>query len=78
MIKEKNKNEKQVEKWFKDNGFECKLIKQYNSKTKYEVSKDGITEIFELPFGVENCKKYMSFYNESFEMKKKILEMRTN
>lgn len=70
--RDKSKNEKYAEKWFRENGFECRLVKQYISKTKYEVSKDGITAIFELPFGVENCKKYMDFYNETFEMRKRL------
>lgn len=74
--KDKSKNEKYVEKWFKENGFECKLIKQYQSKTKYEISKDGITETFELPYGVEDCKKYMKIYNDNFEMKKEINRMK--
>ena len=35
------KIEKYAEKWFKDNGFTFELVKQYVSKTVYNVYKDG-------------------------------------
>lgn len=78
MMTEKSKVEKYAEKWFKENGFQCELIKQYISKTKYKISKDGITEIFELSYGITEPKKYMEMYKESFEMKKEILRMKSS
>lgn len=72
----KTRNEKYVEKWFKENGFDFRLIKQYMSKTKYEISKDGITITFELISGVDDIKGYMKMFNESFEMRKEIMRMK--
>ena len=63
---EATKNERYAEKWFKDNGFEFKLIKQYVSKTVYEVRKDGLVEKFELLNGVTDIKKYMGQFAYSF------------
>ena len=42
-MKDLNKNEKVAEKYFKDNNFEYKVLKQYLSKTVYELKKDGLT-----------------------------------
>ena len=58
-MSEKNRNEKFAERWFDQHGFEWKLIKQYLSKTVYEISKDGLTYKWEMPFGVTEPKKYM-------------------
>lgn len=71
---EKSKNEKYVEQWFTENGYTFSVIKQFISKTKYEVSKDGISDIFELPSEVQDPKKYMIMYDRSFEMKKQIMK----
>lgn len=76
MVKEKSKVEIYVEKWFKANGFEFKIIKQFVSKTKYEVSKNGITELFELPMAVTNPKSYMEMFNNCFEMKEEITKLK--
>ena len=35
--------------WFEKNGFSGSLDKQYLSKTKFTVSKNGVTDKFELP-----------------------------
>lgn len=58
-MKEKNRNERYAEYWFSMHGFEWKLVKQYMSKTVYELSKDGLTYKWELPFGVTDMKSYM-------------------
>lgn len=68
-MKDKNKNEKYAEKWFAKNGFECEMLKQYNSKTVYRLSKDGLTYEWELPFGVIDMGKYMKLCDELHEMK---------
>ena len=72
MRTNKTKNEKYAEKWFKENGFDFELVKQYVSKTKYKITKDGITIPFELIWGVDDIKGYMRMFNESFEMKKQL------
>lgn len=65
------KEEKYAIRWFNTNGFSGKLIGQYLSKTKFEVEKNGVTDIFELPQGLPaiDIKAYMEQYAKSFEMK---------
>ena len=69
-MKEKNRNEKYAEKWFAKNGFECEMLKQYNSKTVYRVSRDGLSYKWELPYGVMNMDAYMTLCAQTHEMKK--------
>jgi len=65
-----SKEEKYAIKWFNENGFDGELVKQYISKTKFTVSKNGVTDHFELPQGFEGMKmgKYMEMYRKSFEL----------
>lgn len=75
-MKEKTRAERYAEKWFAENGFEYSVRKQYISKTVYAVSKDSVTDTFELPSTVTEPKKYMDMYAESFELKKEIIRMK--
>ena len=59
-----SKNEKYVIKWLNDNQFEGKIVKQYVSKTIFEIEKDGIVDKFELPRGIENISAYMKQYKK--------------
>lgn len=65
-----SKEEIFVIKWFDENGYTGEIIKQYVSKTVFEISKDGITNKFELPQGVSfnNIKGYMEQYRRNWEM----------
>lgn len=76
MQKEKSKIESYAEKWFKEHGFEFKILKQYLSKTNYEVTKDGVTDTFELSSSVTDGKLYMDNYGKSFAMKVEIDRMK--
>ena len=76
MAKEYSKNEKYVIKWFKDNGFEIKKIKSYISKTKFEIVKNGEKQLFELPFGIQDIKKYMGIFKKDYEIKQEIKDMK--
>lgn len=73
MKKEFTKNEKYATKFLEKNGFEFEILRQYNSKTKFKVKKDGMEYIFELLAGVEDIKKYMSMFlfthNQKVEIK---------
>lgn len=73
--REKSKVEKGAEKWFKENGFDYKIIKQYISKTIYQVSKDGVTDKCEVLAAVTNISSYMESYGRSFELGKQIAEL---
>ena len=63
-----SKNEKYVIKWLNDNQFEGKIVKQYVSKTIFEIEKDGIVDKFELPRGIENISAYMKQYKKNWNM----------
>ena len=76
MKKDFSKNEKYAMKFFKNNGFEFEILKQYNSKTKFKVQKDGLYYEWELPVGVEDIKKYMSMFMYSHEQKLEIQKLK--
>lgn len=63
-----SKNEKYVIKWLNDNQFEEKIVKQYVSKTIFEIEKEGIVDKFELPQGIENISSYMKQYQKNWNM----------
>ena len=50
--------------------YDGKIIKQYISKTIFEISKDGVTDKFELPQGIvfKNIKNYMEQYSQNWKM----------
>lgn len=62
MKKEFTKNEKYATKFLEKNGFEFEMLRQYNSKTKFMVKRDGISYVWELPAGVEDIRKYMNLF----------------
>lgn len=70
--------EKYAIKWFNDHGFDGELVAQYISKTKFIVTKDGVTDRFELPQGNKDMKvsRYMEQYHKSFEMLCEITRMK--
>ena len=74
--KELSKNEKYVIRWFEENGFKIIDVKQYITKTKFKIIKNGEEDIFELLNGVTDIKKYMEMYDKNFKMKLQIKEMK--
>lgn len=76
-----SKEEKSVIKWFDDNGYNGKILKQYVSKTVFEISKDGITDKFELPQSIDSkqIKNYMEQFQKNWDVLcelKKLRQMR--
>lgn len=69
LEKQLSKNEEYVIKWFEENGIEVISAKQYVSKTKFEIRKDGIEDNFELLSEVTDIEKYMEMYKQSLDMK---------
>ena len=65
-----SKEEKSVIKWLDDNEYTGKILKQYVSKTVFEISKDGITDNFELPQGIDfkQIKSYMEQFQKNWNM----------
>ena len=76
MNKNKSSWEKYVERYLKQKGFKVTLVKQWNSKTVYDVEKDGVKERLEIPVSVVEKKKYMDMVNNSFEMKREVMKMK--
>ena len=76
MNKNKSSWEKYVERYLKQKGFKVTLVKQWNSKTVYDVEKDGVKERLEIPVSVVEKKKYMDMVNDSFEMKLELIKMK--
>lgn len=73
-----SKEEKFAIKWFEDNGFTGKIVKQYVTKTIFEISKDGITDRFELPQGIvfKNIKGYMEQYRKNWSINLELRDLR--
>ena len=73
-----SKEEKFVIKWFEENGFTGKIVKQYVTKTIFEISKDGITDRLELPQGVvfKNIKGYMEQYRRNWSINLELRDLR--
>lgn len=65
-----SKEEKSVIKWLDDNEYNGKILKQYVSKTVFEISKDGITDNFELPQGIDfkQIKSHMEQFQKNWNM----------
>ena len=65
-----SKKEKSAIKWLDDNGYNGKILKQYVSKTIFEISKDGITDNFELPQSIDSkqIKNYMEQFQKNWNM----------
>lgn len=57
-------------KWLEENGFEGRVEKQYVSKTIFTISKDGITQKFELPQGIvfKSISNYMEQFRHNWEL----------
>ena len=73
MNKTKSSWEQYAERYLKKRGYKVELIKQWQSKTKYRITKDGLEYVFELPYAVADKKRYMEFIENCFETNK-ILE----
>lgn len=73
-----SKEEKYVINWFNKNGFSGKIVKQYVSKTIFEITKDDISDKFELPQGIafKNIKAYMEQFMKNWDMYCELYELR--
>lgn len=76
---EATKEELEFEKLLKENGYEIIDIKEYQSKTKYKISKDGLeyNSYFEFPL-VPKAKAEVrfEFFVKCFESHKELQELR--
>ncbi len=63
-----SKEENYAIEWFNKNGFSGKITKQYITKTIFEISKNGVTDRFELPQDLKNIPRYMEQFNRNWEI----------
>lgn len=68
--------ERYAEKYWQENGFEVKLIKRYQSKSVYEVSRDGLTHKEEIPYTVRRFGEYMRQFQKGWDMAVEIESMK--
>lgn len=69
---EATKAELYAEEWWKKHGFSVKLLHRFLSKSVYEVSKDGITSDYEIPFRVTKPKEFMDGFAVFWETLRKL------
>lgn len=65
-----SKSEEGAIKWLNEHDFDGKLVKQYVSKTKFILSKDGVEDTFELPQGIvfKDINAYMEQFSRNWDM----------
>lgn len=68
--------EKYAERWWKKNGFEVKLLKRYQSKSIYEISRDGLMRKEEIPYTVKKFGEYMKQFQKGWDMLVEIENMK--
>lgn len=62
--------------WLNKNGFYGKIIKQYVSKTIFEISKNEVTYRFELPQDLKNVGRYMEQFSRNWEILCELQQLR--
>lgn len=63
--------------WLKNHGFDVVLEKQYLSKTKYTVRKNGVVDKLYVPKGFNlDIKSYMAQYENQFDLLCKIIKLK--
>ena len=73
---ELSKEDAYVFEWLQANGFDAVLVKQYVSKMKVTVSKDGVTDHAEFTSGRKyDVKAYMEQYGRAFEQQRRIQQL---
>lgn len=74
-----SKGEQCAIKWFEENGFDLVLEKQFVSKTVFLVSKDGMSDTFELSQHItkmEDVQRRLDVYMENFAIKVELERLR--
>lgn len=70
------KEEKYAISWFEKNGFDAVLEKQYLSKTVFTVTKDGISDKFELRSDGTKVELLMEWFQHDWELLRENRELR--
>lgn len=61
-----------VEQWFQDNGYSFEVIKRHAYKTKYNVSKNGISLIWTANDSIRDFDAGIKNFQTMFEMATKL------
>ena len=61
-----------AEKWWTDNGYDWRLKKKIRSRCIYTISKDGMTDEFEITPNVVDFKKFMELFKYTWDLGKRI------
>ena len=73
---EASQAEKYAERWWKKNGFDVNLLKRYQSKSIYAVSRDGMATNVEIPYTVRKFKGFMEQFQKGFDLQLGVEEMK--
>lgn len=57
-----------AEAHWKEHGFDAKLVKRYQSKSVYEISRDGLTDTYEIPYTVKDFKGFMNQFHKCWDL----------
>ena len=68
--------EKYAERWWEKHGFVVELLKRYQSKSIYKVSRDGMTTNEEIPYTVQKFKEFMERFQKGWDMQMEIEAMK--
>lgn len=68
--------ERYAERYWQKNGFTVKLLKRYQSKSVYEISRDGLTRKEEIPYTVRKFGEYMKQFQNGWDMLVEIERMK--
>lgn len=59
-----------AERYWKEHGYSYRLHKRYQSKSVYQVYKDGVECSYEVQHSIIHPEKDMEFFEKLFEMKR--------
>lgn len=73
-----SKQEKYAIDWFNTHGFDGIIERQYVSKLFFSITKDGITDRFELhqDISLKNMPKYMERFSENWNILCELQQLR--
>lgn len=63
-----------AEEWWKKHGFDVELMERRLSRSVYRVSKDGLSDQYEIPFRAKSQKELMKQFMVYWDLLKKVKE----
>ena len=68
--------EKYAERWWGQRGYNVQLLRRYQSKSIYEVRKDGLMLTVEIPYTVRKFKPFMEQFQKGWDMHAEVVRLR--